>query len=141
MIEFVKGNILESKAEALVNTVNTVGVMGKGIALAFKNSFPQVFHEYEKAVNNLEISVGKVQVVKTNMLSPKYVINFPTKKHWRYPSKVQFIEDGLNDLVDKIEKYNIKSIAIPPLGCGNGNLEWTVIKSLLIKTIKNFRKR
>lgn len=131
MLKFVKGNILESKAEALVNTVNTVGVMGKGIALAFKNSFPQVFQEYKNAVDNKEISIGNVQVVKTNMISPKYVINFPTKKHWRHPSKIQYIGDGIVDLIKKIKKYNINSIAIPPLGCGNGKLEWTVVKPLL----------
>lgn len=140
MISYKIGNIIESDTEALVNTVNTVGVMGKGIALAFKKAFPIVWDEYKKSVDNDTFRMGKVQVVKTNTLTPKYVINFPTKKHWRHPSRIEYIENGLNNLIGEIIKYNIKSISIPPLGCGNGKLEWGVIKPLLEKKLNKVAK-
>lgn len=133
MIEFTKGNILKSDTEALVNTVNTVGIMGKGIALAFKNAFPVVWKEYKKAVDEKSFEIGKVQIVRTNMLFPKYVINFPSKKHWRYPSKIEYIEKGLQHLLEIIVQNDIKSISIPPLGCGNGKLKWQTVKSLLLQ--------
>lgn len=135
MIRFTKGNILESSSEALVNTVNTVGVMGKGIALSFKKSFPNVFDEYKKAVDTGEFQIGRVQIVSTGQLTPKYVINFATKKHWRHPSKLQYVEEGLIDLKEKISVYNIKSISIPPLGCGNGKLNWNDVKPLMVNTL------
>lgn len=133
MITFKVGNIIESQTEALVNTVNTVGIMGKGIALAFRKAFPNVYDEYLKAVNSSEIVIGKVQVVETKFISPVYVINFPTKKHWRHPSKIEYIESGLKSLVNVISSYNIKSISIPPLGCGNGKLDWKEVKPLMLK--------
>lgn len=132
MIAFKVGNILESDAEALVNTVNTVGVMGKGIALAFKKTFPIVFEEYEKSIVNKTIEIGKVQLVKTGTIKPSYVINFPTKQHWRQPSKMEYIKKGMAALVETIKLNQIKSIAIPPLGCGNGKLNWTEVKPLMI---------
>lgn len=138
MINFKVGNILESETEALVNTVNTVGVMGKGIALSFKKVFPIAMEEYLKAIKNKSIQIGKVQVLKTGYLLPKYIINFPTKVHWRYPSKIEYIERGLSDLVVKINEYNIKSISVPPLGCGNGKLEWKEVKPLMIKYFEPF---
>jgi O-acetyl-ADP-ribose deacetylase (regulator of RNase III) len=107
--------------------------MGKGIALAFKKSFPIVMEEYTKAIDQGLIQIGRVQVVKTNSLSPKYVINFPTKKDWRHPSKVEYIEAGLIDLIKTLTDYDIKSISVPPLGCGNGKLKWEVIKPIMIK--------
>ena len=135
MIRFTKGNILESRSEALVNTVNTVGVMGKGIALAFKKSFPNVFEEYKKSVDAGEFKIGEVQIIKTGQLTPKYVINFATKKHWRHPSKIEYIEEGLIDLKAKILEYDIESISIPSLGCGNGKLEWNDVKPLMLKVL------
>jgi len=132
MIKYQVGNILESQTEALVNTVNTVGVMGKGIALSFKMTFPIVNEEYLKAIKQGLIQIGTVQVIKMNTLVPKYIINFPTKKDWRYPSKVEYIEKGLDDLVAKICEYDIKSISVPPLGCGNGKLKWEIIRPLMV---------
>ena len=88
--------------------------MGKGIALSFKKSFPIVFEEYKKAVDADEFKIGEVQVVPTNLLTPKYIINFATKKHWRHPSKLEYIEEGLIDLKKKIADFQIKSISIPP---------------------------
>ena len=137
MINFTTGNILESHSEALVNTVNTVGVMGKGIALAFKKSFPYAFEEYKKSVDAGEFKIGKVQVVATGQIAPRYVINFATKKHWRHPSKIEYIEEGLIDLKDKILEHKIESISIPPLGCGNGKLRWSDVKPLMLTVLED----
>lgn len=135
MIEYRVGNLLEDPSEALINTVNTVGVMGKGIALQFKQAFPDVFREYDKACKNGEVQVGKMHVVPTNSLvGPKYVINFPTKKHWKEKSKMNYITEGLNDLKNVIEELEIHSIALPPLGCGNGGLDWKSVKPLIEET-------
>ncbi|MET3683420.1 O-acetyl-ADP-ribose deacetylase (regulator of RNase III) [Alkalibacillus flavidus] len=132
MIQYKKGNLLEDQSEALVNTVNTVGVMGKGIALQFKQAFPEVFREYEKACKNHQINIGYMHVVPTHgIIGPKYIINFPTKKHWKEKSKINYITEGLNDLVKIIKELNIQSIALPPLGCGNGGLEWSEVKPLI----------
>jgi O-acetyl-ADP-ribose deacetylase (regulator of RNase III) len=132
MISYKEGNILDAKTDALVNTVNTVGIMGKGIALQFKYAFPENYRIYKGAVERNEITVGKVQIVPINDLnSVKYIINFPTKMHWRNPSKLQWIKDGLNDLREKIIAFNIKSISLPPLGCGNGGLEWNIVKPII----------
>ncbi|MFG6147444.1 type II toxin-antitoxin system antitoxin DNA ADP-ribosyl glycohydrolase DarG [Halobacillus sp. B23F22_1] len=138
MIRFKNGNLLEDSSEALINTVNTVGVMGKGIALQFKQAYPEVFHEYKKACNNGEVQVGKMHVVPTNKLvGPKYVINFPTKQHWKEKSKMNYITEGLRDLKHVIEELDIQSIALPPLGCGNGGLNWDDIKPLIEETFTN----
>lgn len=133
MIKYKTGDILESNAEALVNTVNTVGVMGKGIALQFKNAFPSNFKEYVNACKTKDIEIGKLFVFKDSNLKTgaKYIINFPTKRDWRKPSEYSFIESGLDDLKRVIEKYDIKSIAIPPLGAGNGGLEWEKVKRII----------
>lgn len=136
MITYKEGNILDAPAEALVNTVNTVGVMGKGIALQFKNAFPENYKVYSDAVGRKEITLGKVQVVPINDLrGVKYIINFPTKAHWRYPSRLSWIEDGLKDLRNQIVHHKIKSIAIPPLGCGNGGLNWDDVKPIIEKSL------
>lgn len=133
MIKYVVGNILESDAEALVNTVNTEGVMGKGIALQFKKAFPTNFKLYVDACKNDKIAIGKSLVTKDSNLDlgERYIINFPTKKTWRKPSEYQFIEKGLDDLINIIHEYNIKSIAIPPLGAGNGGLVWEEVKKII----------
>lgn len=141
MIRFTTGNILESQSEALINTVNTVGVMGKGIALSFKKTFPNVFKEYKKSVDIGEFKTGKVQLVATGQLSPKYVVNFPTKEHWRNPSKLEYIEEGLLDLRNKIIDYKIQSISIPPLGCGNGKLNWYDVKPLMLDILREVSEK
>jgi O-acetyl-ADP-ribose deacetylase (regulator of RNase III) len=132
MINYTKGNLLESKAEALVNTVNTVGVMGKGVALMFKEAFPKNFREYEAACKAKTLHVGRMFVTETNdMLGPKWIVNFPTKAHWRFPSKMEWIADGLDDLKRIIIEKKIRSIAIPPLGAGNGGLQWHSVRALI----------
>jgi O-acetyl-ADP-ribose deacetylase (regulator of RNase III) len=132
-MQFVQGNLLESDAEALVNAVNTVGVMGKGIALQFKEAFRHNFKIYQQACKNGDLTVGKLLVVRdTNLLGEKIIINFPTKTDWKYKSKIEYIEKGLQELQKVIIEYSIKSIALPPLGCGNGGLDWQAVKPLLI---------
>jgi O-acetyl-ADP-ribose deacetylase (regulator of RNase III) len=135
MITFAKGDILKSNAEVLVNSVNLQGVMGKGVALAFKKAFPQNYKEYVKACKEKVIDIGKVFVTQTNLLSPRYIVNIPTKDHWRNPSKLEYIEAGLKDLIRWISLSNINSIAIPPLGSGQGRLNWQSVKSLMLKYV------
>lgn len=139
MIHYQTGNLLDSEAEALVNTVNTVGVMGKGIALQFKNLFPNNFKLYAKACKNKEVEVGKLLVTEEESLlaGKKTIINFPTKTTWRLPSEYQYVEAGLTALVKVIKEKNIKSIAIPPLGSGNGGLDWNRVKQILEKYLSN----
>ncbi len=132
MIHYLNKNILEMEAEALVNTVNTVGIMGKGIALQFKEKFLLNFKLYQKACKNNELQIGKMFVTNTGYLTnPTFIINFPTKKDWRSQSRIEYIEDGLDDLIKVINEKNIKSIALPPLGCGNGGLDWAIVKPLM----------
>jgi O-acetyl-ADP-ribose deacetylase (regulator of RNase III) len=139
MIHYKIGNLLESEADALVNTVNTVGVMGKGIALQFKNMFPNNFNQYSVACKNKELSIGKLLVTeeKSMLLGKKTIINFPTKTNWRLPSEYQYIELGLAELIKIIKEKNIKSIAIPPIGAGNGGLNWNKVKLLLERYLTN----
>jgi O-acetyl-ADP-ribose deacetylase (regulator of RNase III) len=132
MIEFKQGDILKEDAEALVNTVNCVGVMGRGIALQFKNAFPENFKKYARACKNLEVQPGRMFVVETGLLTnPKYIINFPTKRHWRGKSRIEDIESGLTALLAAVRDHNIRSIAIPPLGSGLGGLNWSQVKPLI----------
>lgn len=129
MITFTQGNLLEARAEALVNTVNTVGVMGKGIALMFKERFAENFHRYAAACKAGEVRTGKMFVTEVNELDgPRWIVNFPTKQHWRGDSKIEWITEGLQDLRRFLLENNIRSIAIPPLGAGNGGLDWTVVR-------------
>ncbi|MCI0445689.1 macro domain-containing protein [bacterium] len=138
MITVTKGNLLEADVEALVNTVNSVGYMGKGIALQFKKAFPQNFLAYQKACRRKEVSPGKMFVFETDsMVNPKYVINFPTKRHWRGKSQIEYIQSGLKALVGEIKKRGIKSVAIPPLGSGLGGLNWNIVKPMIEKAFKN----
>lgn len=131
--------MLEADTEALVNTVNTVGVMGKGIALQFKERFPMNFKIYADACKKGEMQVGKMLVVKEHTLNgDKLIINFPTKTEWYKKSQYSYIEDGLKDLVRVIGEYNIKSIAIPPLGCGNGGLKWDKVKPMMDNYLEKF---
>jgi O-acetyl-ADP-ribose deacetylase (regulator of RNase III) len=132
MITYKTGNLLLEDTEALVNTVNCVGIMGRGIALQFKKKFPQNYVAYEKACNEKEIVPGKVFVHETgNLLNPRLIINFPTKRHWRNPSLLEDIEAGLKDLVRVIRVYHIQSLALPPLGCGLGGLSWNSVRTLI----------
>ncbi len=133
MIKYLTGNILDSSAQALVNTVNTVGVMGKGIALQFKNQFPNNYKIYKDACEKKELKIGDLLVTEEESLlsGKKIIINFPTKAHWRYPSEYEYIEKGLATLVEIIQERNIQSIAIPPLGSGNGGLDWTKVRAMI----------
>lgn len=137
MIRLIKGNLLESEAQALVNTVNTVGVMGKGIALQFKEAYPNNYALYRKACKKNEIRVGQMFVTEENGIyhGKKYIVNFPTKTTWRKPSEYSYIESGLEDLRNKIISYKWKSIAIPPLGSHNGGLNWDRVKDLIMKAL------
>lgn len=129
MIHYTQGNLLEANVDALVNTVNTVGVMGKGIALMFKERFPKNMQAYAKACKAGEVVTGRMFATETGeLLGPQWVVNFPTKQHWRAKSKMEWVEDGLTDLRNFIMENNIRSIAIPPLGAGNGGLEWQAVK-------------
>jgi O-acetyl-ADP-ribose deacetylase (regulator of RNase III) len=138
MINFKQGNLLEENVEALVNTVNCVGVMGKGIALQFKQAYPDNFKQYKKACDASQIKPGQVFVFKTGSLLPKYIINFPTKRHWRERSQISDIDTGLKDLAKKVAELGIKSIAIPPLGCGNGGLNWSTVKPIILAAFANY---
>jgi O-acetyl-ADP-ribose deacetylase (regulator of RNase III) len=130
--------MLESNADALVNTVNTVGVMGKGIALQFKKRYPNNTKIYVKACKEGTFITGQMLVVEDgDLMNRKIIINFPTKKHWRYPSKYEYIETGLSALKQEIVDRNIKSIAIPPLGCGNGGLDWAEVKPMMDRHLSN----
>ncbi len=125
MIEYRSGDILKSEAEALVNTVNCVGVMGRGIALQFKNAFPENFKAYAAACKREQVQPGRMFVFETGQLTPpRYIINFPTKRHWRGKSRIEDIEAGLAALVAEIRARCIRSIALPPLGSGLGGLDW-----------------
>lgn len=129
MITFTQGNLLEAKAEALVNTVNTVGVMGKGIALMFKERFDQNYRLYAAACKTKQVQTGKMFVTEVHELdSPRWIVNFPTKQHWRAPSQMAWVVDGLQDLRRFLVEQEVKSIAIPPLGAGNGGLEWADVR-------------
>jgi O-acetyl-ADP-ribose deacetylase (regulator of RNase III) len=132
MVVITKGNILQADAEALVNTVNCVGYMGKGIALQFKQAFPENFKAYERACKAKQVQPGQMFVFEIgSMIGPKYVINFPTKQHWRGKSKMEDIQTGLKALVEQVKRLNIKSIAVPPLGCGLGGLDWNNVRPLI----------
>ena len=130
MITFTQGNLLEARVEVLVNTVNTVGVMGKGIALMFKERFDENFRQYAAACKAKEVQTGKMFVTQVYELDgPRWIVNFPTKQHWRAPSRMAWVSEGLQDLRRFLVEQNIKSIAIPPLGAGNGGLEWVEVRA------------
>lgn len=131
MLKLVEnGNIFNSDCQYLVNPVNTVGVMGKGLALDFKNKFPDNFKKYRKYCKSGEFTVGKLLIISENN---KKIVNFPTKLHWKNKSEINYILEGLEKLKTAIEKYNIKSIAMPKLGCGLGGLDWNIVYSEITK--------
>jgi len=130
MIELKQGDILRANAEALVNTVNCVGVMGRGLALQFKKVFPGNFKRYKSVCDRKELQPGRIFIYDLNRLyNPRYVINFPTKRHWKGKSRMEDIEAGLQTLVEEVHKRDIHSIAIPPLGCGLGGLRWADVRA------------
>ena len=129
MIRYTQGNLLDAPAEALVNTVNEVGVMGKGIALMFREAFPESAKAYEDACRRGEVRVGTMHVTRNpELVEPRWIINFPTKRHWRHPSKLEWVREGLKDLVRVIREKHIHTVALPPLGCGNGGLDWEQVR-------------
>lgn len=133
MLSYLKGDLLSSPAQVQVNTVNTVGVMGKGIALQFKNKYPDMFTSYQNICEKKLLDIGKLYLWKSDK---KWILMFPTKKHWRYPSKIEYIEKGLQKFVEKYEQIGIESIAFPKLGCGNGNLDWKIVRSVMERYLK-----
>jgi O-acetyl-ADP-ribose deacetylase (regulator of RNase III) len=129
VIKLQKGDILRSDAQALVNTVNCVGIMGKGLALQFKKAFPENFEFYAQACELCVVRVGSMVVFDRNRITgPRYIINFPTKQHWQSQSRLEDIEAGLQNLVKTVRELHIQSIAIPPLGCGLGGLRWSEVR-------------
>ncbi len=138
MITLTQGDILKSDAEALVNTVNCVGVMGRGIALQFRKAFPDNFKAYEAACKAKQVQPGKMFIQDLNRLyNPRFIINFPTKRHWKGKSHIEDIKSGLVDLIKMIQQKHIRSIAIPPLGCGLGGLNWEDVRPLIIEAFES----
>lgn len=139
MINYTTGDLLSSSAHALVNTVNTVGVMGKGIALQFKTYFPENFRIYQRACKDGTLKIGKLLVVHDANITmgERTIINFPTKQHWRNPSQYAYIEEGLKALRETIINEGIQEIAIPPLGCGNGGLDWATVREMIETHLSN----
>ncbi len=134
MIEYIEGDIFTSPAQVIVNTVNTVGVMGKGIALEFKKRYPQMFEVYKSACEKRKFTIGKLMLVSA---SDHMILLFPTKENWRYPSKLSYIEQGLKRFCDKYAERGITSIAFPKLGCGNGELSWDDVRPLMERYLKS----
>ena len=130
MIKYVKGDIFNSPSKIIVNTVNIVGVMGKGVALEFKKRYPEMFDRYQELCKKQLLDVGKLYLWRG---SEKWVLLFPTKKHWRYPSKIEYIEKGLRKFVENWDKLGSNTISFPRLGCGNGGLDWQDVKPLMEK--------
>ncbi len=139
-MQFKTGNLLEADVEALVNTVNTVGVMGKGIALMFKERFPENYREYAAACKAAKVRVGEMFATPgVEFGGPKWIINFPTKEHWRQPTKLEWIDSGLSALKQFLIEKRIRSIAIPPLGCGNGGLDWDIVRPMIEKKLGDLK--
>jgi O-acetyl-ADP-ribose deacetylase (regulator of RNase III) len=139
MIEWMKGDILAANAEALVNTVNCVGIMGRGIALQFRKAFPDNFKAYRAACERGEVRPGSMFVFETGQLTnPRYIINFPTKRHWKGKSRIEDIEAGLVALADTVAQLGVGSIAVPPLGCGLGGLSWSEVRPRIERALSRF---
>ena len=136
MIEYKTGDVTGEDAEALVNTVNCVGVMGKGVALRFKEAFPDNARAYARACERKEVEPGRMFVFERESLAnPRYIINFPTKRHWRGKSRMEDIESGLAALAEEVRSREIRSIALPPLGSGLGGLDWREVRPRIVKTL------
>lgn len=134
MVIFKQGDIFTSTCSTLVNPVNCVGVMGKGLALEFKRRFPEMYADYVCRCRDKCLHPGEPYIYNNGDIN---IINFPTKTHWRLPSKLSYIDAGLNWFVDNYQQYNIASVAFPALGCGNGGLDWTVVKKLIQDKLEN----
>lgn len=134
MITYLKGDMFNSPAKILVNTVNTVGVMGKGVALEFKNRYPEMFCRYKQLCEDKTLNIGTLYLWKKEK---KWVLLFPTKEHWRNPSRLEYIEEGLKKFAQNWDKLGADSIAFPRLGCGNGGLDWRDVQPLMEKYLKN----
>jgi O-acetyl-ADP-ribose deacetylase (regulator of RNase III) len=132
MIELKRGDILKADAEALVNTVNCVGIMGRGIAIQFRKAFPENFKAYKALCDNNGLSPGGIFVYDLERLeNPHYIFNLATKKHWRAPSRIEYIKSGLKALTAELKQRNVRSVAVPPLGCGLGGLNWGEVRVLI----------
>jgi O-acetyl-ADP-ribose deacetylase (regulator of RNase III) len=141
MITEQTGDLLKVEAEALVNPVNCVGTMGKGLALQFRGEFHENYDLYREACGRNEVRLGEMFVYETHFtVLPKYIINFPTKQHWRQPSELRDIKSGLTALVRTVRDRRIKSIAIPRLGCGNGGLKWDSVRPLIVEAFTPMTK-
>ncbi|MFN7923641.1 MAG: macro domain-containing protein [Bryobacteraceae bacterium] len=137
MIEPTHGDILQASAEALVNTVNCVGVMGRGIALQFRKAYPDNFKLYQAACKRGQVRPGSMLVHETGLLTgPRYIVNFPTKRHWKGNSRLEDIDAGLEALIAEVRQRHIQSIAIPPLGCGLGGLDWNIVRPRIEKAFE-----
>ena len=134
MLKYYKGTVFNTPAKTLVNAVNCVGVMGAGIALEFKLRYPNMFQDYKKKCSNGEYNIGTLEIFEEGEIT---ILNFPTKKHWRYPSKIEWIEEGLKYFVDNYKRLNIKSVAFPKLGSSNGGLKWEDVKEVMEKYLSD----
>ena len=140
MISYTQGNLLDARVDALVNTVNTVGVMGKGIALMFKERFERNFDLYAAACKAKQVKVGQMFVTETGELDgPRWIINFPTKDHWKGNSRLEWVELGLVDLKRVLRKLRVRSVAIPPLGSGNGGLDWPTVRARIDRELADLK--
>jgi len=132
MIEDASGDLFDANVDALVNAVNTVGVMGKGLALAFKQKFPENYTAYRKACRAGDLNIGRMFVFDNAPATPRWLINFPTKRHFRSASKIDDIRFGLLDLIEQLREHAITSVAMPALGCGFGGLDWAEVRPLIV---------
>ncbi len=137
MIELKQGDILLAEADALVNSVNCIGIMGRGIALQFRKAFPENFRVYQAACERNEVCPGKMLAYETGLLQPRFIFNFPTKRHWKGRSRIKDIDAGLRALVKEIRDRRVRSVAVPPLGCGLGGLDWNVVRRRIIRAFED----
>lgn len=139
-MQFVHGDLLEAPVDALVNAVNEVGVMGKGLALQFRTAFPASAREYVEACARREVNVGKVLLTRSgDDKGPAWIIHFPTKKHWRHPSRIEWVREGPQDLERVVRQRSIRSVALPALGCGLGGLAWSEVRPLIERDLSDVR--
>lgn len=136
MVDVLIGDLFESSAQTLVNTVNCVGVMGKGVALGFKKRFPEMYRDYVARCDSGQVRLGEPYLFRS--LLPPWILNFPTKDHWRSVARLEDIINGLQYLREHYEEWGIKSLAVPPLGCGEGQLEWRVVGPTLHRHLRQF---
>jgi len=138
MITYTQGNMFDAQVDAIINTVNLVGVMGKGVAFQFKERFPENYRVYQEACKNHTIGIGNSLVVPAVWHGRHIlIVNFPTKVHWRNPSEYLYVERGLDNLAEILKQYSIKSIAVPPLGAGNGGLEWERVRAMIANKLSS----